>query len=57
MILRTMSRLGSNMAFMNGLVCEHRLSDNVTDSENMTLIGSHLAIDRYKSAFVVFDHC
>ena len=40
------------MAFMNGLVRQHRLPNNVADRKNIGYIGSHLCIDRNKAALI-----
>ena len=43
------------MTFMHRFVSQHGLTHNISNSEDMVDIGTHLLIDRNKAAFIQID--
>ncbi len=44
--------LGSDVRFMDGLVRQHGLADDVADGEDVRHVGAHLAVDRDEAALI-----
>ena len=56
-MLHTGDNFGSNVAFVNAFVRQHRLTDDIADSEDVRHVGTQLFINADKATLVNFNAC